>query len=190
MGKRSKSKKRIGAGAMMLTLLSACVPFSVDQMPVREQRNFLRDIKRVVDAGDLADVATTSKWLGVDFIVEDEQDVFSENKGASLGDTVRLKAVAAAKEYDGKESFRYSMYFLRGSDIRRIFVSARVNRKVICVSSSDVGGIFKGARRGPYGHGYGWEYSYQGRGEKAVLLYFQFLNDGCLYKFGFRQGDF
>lgn len=175
---------------MTLALLSACSPLSVDQIPVREQRDFLRNIKKVVDAGDLADVATTSKWLRVDFDVEDERNIYSENQREVLGYKVSLRAVAVAKEYDGSENFSYSMFFLRGGEIRRIFVSARVNRKMICVSSSDVSGIFKGARRRPYGHGSGWEYSYQGCGEKAVLLYFQFFNDGCLYKFGLRQGDF
>ncbi|WP_157259202.1 hypothetical protein [Burkholderia ubonensis] len=43
---KNKFRGAIGLSVPAAILLSACAPLTVDQMPAREQRDFLRDIKK------------------------------------------------------------------------------------------------------------------------------------------------
>ncbi|MGU7783728.1 hypothetical protein [Burkholderia sp. PU8-34] len=186
---KNKFRETVGVGVLSAILLSACAPFPVDQMPAREERDFLHDIKKIVDANDLADVPSVSRWLRVDFVVESEGDVYINDGAVRLGYDVTLRVVSSGKEYrKGRGEMDYSMLLPSDGSPRRTRVGVSINTGVICVSSKDLIDVFGESRRYPRSHGDGWDYLYLAQ-EGAIESYFGFYRSGCLSRIGLRQGN-
>ncbi|WP_431207236.1 hypothetical protein [Burkholderia cepacia] len=179
----------IAVGILVVISLSACAPLRVDQMPVREQRDFLRDIKRIVDTNDLADISSVSRLLGVDFVVKREGDVYVDEGLIRLGYETVFEVVSSRKEYRrGPGKMDYSILLPADGSPRRIRVGVSINTGVICISSMDLLDVFGEGRRYPITHGGGWEYLYLAQ-EGVIESYFKFYGNGCLAGIGLRQGN-
>ncbi|WP_157259203.1 hypothetical protein [Burkholderia ubonensis] len=173
----------------VISFLSACAPLPFDQMPIREQRDFLHDIKRIVDANDLADVPGISRWLRIDFVVESEGNVYVDDGLVLRGYRTVFKVVSLGREYGkGKGGVDYSMLLPSDGSSRRTRIRVSIDSGAICVSSRDLFDVFGESRRIPLNHGNGWGYLYFSGGE-GVEAYFRFYGNGCLSDIGLRQGN-
>ncbi|WP_157659438.1 hypothetical protein [Burkholderia ubonensis] len=184
---KNKFRGAIGLSVPAAILLSACAPLTVDQMPAREQRDFLRDIKKIVDANDLSDVPSVSRWLRVDFVVESEGDVYINEGAVRLGYDVTLRVVSSGKEYrKGRGEMDYSMLLPSDGSPRRTRVGVSINTGVICVSSKDLIDVFGAGRRYPRSHGDGWDYLYLAQ-EGGLSRILDFIEMDVFLELGFAR---
>jgi hypothetical protein len=68
-----------------MTLIGACTPLKVDQMPSRTPTAFLLDIKALADSDDLTNVDAVAKQLRIDLARGPEKPVYIDD-----GKTLRV----------------------------------------------------------------------------------------------------
>ncbi|MGZ2746568.1 hypothetical protein [Burkholderia stagnalis] len=167
--------------------ISACAITSVNELPIRSSRQFLNDVKVVVDTGSLESVEFVSRWLRVDYRRGIEEPVYDESGKSIEGYGVDVTRDASSKEYlqdDG--GFYYGIYRSRERDFYRVGISLSINSSVICATPYDLLQVFDGVERYPVAHGTRLGYVRDNRSVKTRVV-FSIGDDGCLSRIGISK---
>ena len=167
-----------------MTLIGACTPLKVDQMPSRTPTAFLLDIKELADSDDLTNVDAVAKQLRIDLARGPEKPVYIDDGKTLLGYGVEVKEKGMAREYT-PDNFHYGIFTPESRRFNRVLISISVNSEVICVTPADLMEVFGEVTRSINAHTSSIGYSYENARIKNFREYFNFEQYGCLYKFGF-----
>ncbi|WP_155674748.1 hypothetical protein [Burkholderia stagnalis] len=181
------SRFMMRGGIFALLMVSACVSLSTDEIPVRTQQNFLRDIRNVVDGNDLTDVAVVGKKLHIDFVVKEEGGIHKGDSPVILGYRKELNVGHQSREYGAATGSGYVIFFPSDGAPTRALISLSLNENVLCVTRADLFDVF-GVVNGFKLIDGGEEYVYPPGDNLIVRAYFRFLYNGCLYRIGLNQG--
>ncbi|MCA7927322.1 hypothetical protein LGM35_32885 [Burkholderia cenocepacia] len=154
-------------------------------MPVRERREFLQDVKNIVDSNNLADVDVIGSSLRLDFSVKEDANYIMSGALTVSGRRLVRRAEHQAKEFEKNSSVYHEMFFGNAGEPARIRIRFKLNSDVVCVTNADLLDVFNGSK---YLVGLGGEYIYRGDSTAIVQAYFRFGGDGCLIEVGLSQG--
>ncbi|WP_369465756.1 hypothetical protein [Burkholderia sp. Bmkn7] len=173
-------------GALVAFTIAACAPLPVNEMPVRERRKFLQDVKNIVDSDNLADVDAVGRSLRVDFSVTEDANYMASGASTVFGRRLVRRAERQAKEFEKDSAVYYGMFFGGAGEPMRVQIRFKLNPDMVCVMNVDLLDVFDG--KGRYFVGFGGEYIYRGDSTAIVQAYFRFGSDGCLIEVGLSQG--
>ncbi|MGY4728534.1 hypothetical protein [Burkholderia pyrrocinia] len=173
--------------ALIAFTISACAPpLSVNEMPVRERRKFLQDVKNIVDSNNLADVDAVGRILRVYFSLTEDANYVASGASTVSGRRLVRRAERQAKEFEKDSAVYHEMFFEGAGEPVRVQTRFKLNSDVVCVMDVDLLDVFNGKDR--YLVGFGGEYIYRGDSTAIVQAYFRFGGDRCLIEVGLSQG--
>ncbi|WP_174961209.1 MULTISPECIES: hypothetical protein [Burkholderia] len=134
--------KNIGLLIISLWFISACVPNFTGEYPNRSPEQFLNDVKKVADAGDLENVEFVSKMLRVNYLRGTRKLVYDDGGRIVEGYKVEVERFKFSREYSSRGEFYYDIYQEREGGVYRVSISLPINRDVMCIASYDFIGVF------------------------------------------------
>ncbi|VWC87298.1 hypothetical protein BLA9940_05219 [Burkholderia aenigmatica] len=193
-GQVDVSETRLGISKLLASMkllaifvISGCVSLSVDEVPIRSQGDFLRDIKSVVDSNDLTNADMVGKKLRVDFYIREDADVWNISEQNVSGHRVERGVTRQAKEYGDRSQFDYGVFYPKNGDPTRVLMGFQIETGRICMTKIDVVDVFGVGERDfiKYGNE-GVTYNPSGNG--LIRISFRFGFGGCLSRVGLNQG--
>ena len=156
-----------------------CRNLSVNELPIRAKRDFLIDVKTVVDVVELSDVDSVSSRLRVVYRVKPSEAVFDVDEKSIIGYRVEAIKMAASKEYRADGRYSYGMFWPTERSFTRVLLALPVNADMTCITPSDLIEVFGDVVKRPEPHGNGWGYVYTPE-RVGVKATFGFLSNKCL----------
>ncbi len=180
------TKISILLGVSGITLISACAPLTVDQMPPRSPSEFLQDIKVVADSDSLTNVSAVARRLRINLVPGPKKSVYDNDGYTFLGHSVDVEERGMTREYTS-DNFHYGMFNPENRNFDRVSISLSVNSETLCVTPVDLKQVFGKVVRYVSPHTSSLGYSYENLKRENIRAYFNFEQYGCLYKFGFFE---
>lgn len=162
-------------------LLSACAITSVDEFPVRTPRQFLIDVKAVVDSGDLGNVDFVASRLRIDYRLDAKEVVYDKSGKLIEGYGVEVRRIASSKEYERHGNFNYRIFKPENSDFYRAGLSFPIDVGVICVTPYDLIDVLGVVEKYPIAHWTWWAYMYESKGVNSRAN-FSIDRGGCVHQ--------
>ncbi|QVN14093.1 hypothetical protein [Burkholderia sp. LAS2] len=163
---------------MLSFVLSACIINPTRGRPVRSPTSFLRDVKIVVDSGDLGNVEFVRNRLEID-CDSGPREAVRDREGAIKGYGVDMKCIASSREYERERGFYYGLFWPAGMDFYRAGLSLPINDRAICITPYDLREVFGDVEKYPVSHWSSWSYMYK-RGDVNSRVVFSIDRDGCV----------
>ncbi|MGY6242762.1 hypothetical protein [Burkholderia ambifaria] len=159
----------------------ACANLTFEQMSIRTPRDFLLDIKAVVDSEDLTDVNVVGRRLRIEFIAEPENAVFGNDAKTIIGHGIQIRQGRVGHEYLS-ENFWYRIFTPIHGKASKVLISVSVKKNAICVTKSELVATFGEGKQYVSPHAWSQDYLYERRGG-AREVDFRFEPGGCLFGF-------
>lgn len=174
---------RVGVRGIFVLLilpffLSACFANSAKDRHVRSPASFLRDVKVVVDSGDIGDVEFIRSRLKIDCDSGLKEPV-RDRGGAVKGYGVDMKCTSSSKEYEKERDFYYGLFWPVGMGFYRAGLSLPINGEVLCVKLCDIFNVFGDVERYLVSHSGSWSYMYKRSGINSRVV-FSVDKNGCV----------
>ncbi|WP_407971933.1 hypothetical protein ACJ51O_29780 [Burkholderia pyrrocinia] len=170
--------RKIFVLSVLSVFVSACAINSVEDYPVRSPKNFLIDVKAVVDSGDLENVGFVAKRLRIDYKVDLREPVRDRN-GSIEGYGVDVKRIASSKEYEKKRGFDYGIFWPVKGEFYRAGLSLPIDAGAICITPYDLLEVFGDVEKYPVSHRTWWAYMYERKDIDARVV-FSIDRGGCI----------
>ncbi|UKD13413.1 hypothetical protein L3V59_27255 [Burkholderia aenigmatica] len=193
-GQVDVSETRLGISKLVASMkllaifvISGCASLSVDEVPIRSQGDFLRDIKSVVDSDDLTNADMVGKKLRVDFYIREDADVWNISEQNVSGHRVERGVTRQAKEYGDRSQFDYGVFYPKNGDPTRVLMGFQIETGRICLTEFDLVDVFGVGERTLTKYG-GVGYVYNPKRGAVVRVYFRVGVSGCLSSVSLNQG--
>lgn len=158
--------------------VAACAISAVKDYPVRSPKNFLMDVKVVVDSGDLENVEFVANRLRIEYGVDRRKPV-RDREGSIEGYRVDMKRIASSKEYDKKRGGDYGIFWPVKKDFYRAGLSLPIDTGAICATPYDLLEVFGDVEKYPVAHRTWWAYMYERKDVNSRAV-FSIDRGGCI----------
>ncbi|ELW9449958.1 hypothetical protein KDW19_11975 [Burkholderia cenocepacia] len=163
---------------MLSFVLSACIINPARDRPVRSPTTFLRDVKIVVDSGDLGNVEFVGHQLRI-VCDSDSPEPVRDREGTIKGYGVDVKCTASSKEYERERNFNYGLFWPNGMNFYRAGLSLPINGGAMCITPFDLLEVFGNVEKYPVSHWGSWSYVYK-RSDINSRAVFSIDRNGCV----------
>ncbi|WP_175780429.1 hypothetical protein [Burkholderia cenocepacia] len=163
---------------MLSFVSSACIINPARDRPVRSTATFLRDVKIVVDSGDLGNVGFVGHQLRI-VCDSGSREPVRDRAGAIKGYGVDVKCTASSKEYEKERNFNYGLFWPDGMNFYRAGLSLSINGEAMCITPFDLIEAFGDVEKYSVSHWGSWSYMYK-RSDINSMAVFSIDRNGCV----------